>query len=104
MLQWAGAAHSASAAGQPRVLCISATAGQGKSTVSALLCKSGAAVQGDAESPAGHGGPITAYHFAKFSDARRLDPVRIVKSLAFQLALRSVAWALVAGAPACVGD
>jgi hypothetical protein len=87
------------------VLCISATAGQGKSTVSALLCKSdrGAAVQGNGESPAGHGSSITAYHFAKFSDARRLDPVRIVKSLAFQLALRSVAWALVAGAPVCVG-
>jgi hypothetical protein len=27
-----------------------------------------------------------AFHFLKHDDARRLDPIRIVKSLAFQLA------------------
>ncbi len=31
---------------------------------------------------------VLAYHFLKYNDARRLDPVRIVQSLAFQLALR----------------
>ncbi len=32
------------------------------------------------------GSHVSAYHFLKHSDARRLDPVKIVKSLAFQLA------------------
>ncbi len=32
-------------------------------------------------------GLITAYHFVRYSDQRRLDPVRIVRSLAHQLAL-----------------
>jgi hypothetical protein len=66
-----------------RVLCISAAAGQGKSTLSALLCR-----DGTAGATAPPGGGIVAYHFAKFSDARRLDAIRIIKSLAFQLALR----------------
>ena len=47
----------------------------GKSTISALLCK-------------GAGPAVHAHHFLKYSDSRRLDPIRIVKSLAFQLALR----------------
>ncbi|KAG2433437.1 hypothetical protein HXX76_008494 [Chlamydomonas incerta] len=36
----------------------------------------------------GGGGGVTvhAYHFCKYSDARRQDPVRVVKSLAYQLA------------------
>ena len=32
------------------------------------------------------GSRVSAHHFLKHSDARRLDPVKIVKSLAFQLA------------------
>ncbi|KAG2422132.1 hypothetical protein HXX76_016255, partial [Chlamydomonas incerta] len=34
------------------------------------------------------GGRITAHHFLKYNDQRRLEPVAIVKSLAFQLAER----------------
>ncbi|GFR51163.1 hypothetical protein Agub_g13520, partial [Astrephomene gubernaculifera] len=34
------------------------------------------------------GGVVSAYHFLKYNDQRRLEPVRIVKSLAFQLASR----------------
>ncbi len=93
LFQWAE--DSDSATPQPRVLCVTATAGQGKSTASALLCKAATGGSSQADSP------VAAYHFAKFSDARRLDPVRIVKSLAYQLAMR---WDQAAGAkqlPSC---
>jgi hypothetical protein len=53
----------------------------GKSTVSALLCGAGPAGAALASC-------VSAHHFVKYSDARRLDPVRIVKSLAFQLAVQ----------------
>ncbi|KAG2491745.1 hypothetical protein HYH03_009908 [Edaphochlamys debaryana] len=76
--------------GGSRVLCISSGAGEGKSTISAVLCSSGGQL---GQLPAGS---VVAFHFLKYSDQRRLDPVRIVKSLAFQLARRipSIAEAL----------
>ena len=52
-----------------------AGAGTGKSTITAALLKDGVL-----------GAHATAHHFLKHSDARRLDPVKMVKSLAFQLA------------------
>jgi hypothetical protein len=65
---------------QGRALCLLAGAGTGKSTVSAALVD-----VLSAELPEGH---AAAHHFLKHSDARRLDPVRLVKSLAFQLAVQ----------------
>ena len=49
---------------------------QGKSTISAVLCSGSLKDR------------ITAHHFLKHNDQRRLEPVRIIKSLAFQLAFR----------------
>ena len=66
--------HSPSAG---RVLCVEAGAGEGKSTVSAMLAT------GDSFPDA-----IIAYHFVKYFDQRRLDPVQVIKSLAFQLSER----------------
>jgi hypothetical protein len=61
-------------------------AGTGKSSISAALSKQ---VLGRQNSESGMwSGPVTALHFAKHSDQRRLDPVRIIKSLAYQLANR----------------
>lgn len=34
-----------------------------------------------------HQGQLAVYHLLKYSDQRRLDPARIIKSLAFQLAV-----------------
>ncbi|KAG2491744.1 hypothetical protein HYH03_009907 [Edaphochlamys debaryana] len=72
-------------AGGSRVLCVSAGDGEGKSTISAVL----------ASDPAvgGFGDRISAHHFLKYNDQRRLEPVRMIKSLAFQLALRIKAFA-----------
>ncbi|KAG2489801.1 hypothetical protein HYH03_011750 [Edaphochlamys debaryana] len=67
-----------------RVLCIASGAGEGKSTISAVLCS-----EHEQLPP----GSISAFHFLKYNDQRRLDPVRIVKSLAFQLASRFPAYA-----------
>ncbi len=92
-----------------RVLVITGGAGEGKSTISAALGKrfgapvataAGSASEPTAPAAAGTSatgtsiGVVThnptpvvlAYHFLKYNDARRLDPVRIVQSLAFQLA------------------
>ncbi|KAG2489809.1 hypothetical protein HYH03_011758 [Edaphochlamys debaryana] len=69
--------------GGGRVLCVCSGAGEGKSTVSAVLC-------GGQQLPPGS---LAAFHFLKYNDQRRLDPVRIVKSLAFQLASRLPAYA-----------
>jgi len=84
-----GGNSAASSVSQPpsRVLCILAGAGTGKSTISAALLKNvlGRRIEG---LPGEWEGVVTAYHFLKYSDARRLDPVAIVKSIAFQLALR----------------
>ncbi len=35
-------------------------------------------------------GPISAVHFVKHSDQRRMDPVRMIKSISYQLAIRFV--------------
>lgn len=64
--------------GAGRVLCVAAGAGEGKSTISAALCV------------AAGGGRVAAQHFLKYNDQRRLEPLRIIKSLAFQLAERCV--------------
>jgi hypothetical protein len=72
---WLGEGEGA--ASPRRLLCMCAGAGEGKSTASAALC-SGLLPPGS----------IAAYHLCKYNDARRLDPVRIIKSLAFQLAAR----------------
>ena len=68
----------------PRALCIKAGAGEGKSTISAAICSQllslGLFDEVDASSV------IAACHFIKYSDQRRLDLVRIVKSISFQLA------------------
>ncbi|KXZ47607.1 hypothetical protein GPECTOR_34g766 [Gonium pectorale] len=63
--------------GGSRLLCVASGAGEGKSTVSAVLL-----------STAGCSEAIYGAHFLRYSDARQLDPLRIVKSLAFQLAER----------------
>ncbi|PNH05496.1 hypothetical protein TSOC_008245, partial [Tetrabaena socialis] len=75
--QWRFEAVSEWLVSEHRLLCISAGAGEGKSTISAALCSSKEL-----------SGCITAHHFIKYNDARRLEVVRVVKSLAFQLALR----------------
>eukprot|EP00198_Chlamydomonas_reinhardtii_P000796 XP_001690131.1 flagellar associated protein [Chlamydomonas reinhardtii] len=42
----------------------------------------------DAGPPGGFGERIACRHYCKYSDQRRLDPVRVIKSLAFQLSSR----------------
>lgn len=70
-----------------RMLVVVAGAGEGKSTLSAVLATSPETA-----------GLVTAYHFLKHSDNRRTEPIRIIKSLAFQLAERCVG-----ALPNCVG-
>ncbi|KAG2427876.1 hypothetical protein HXX76_012196 [Chlamydomonas incerta] len=85
----------------PRVLCVAAGAGEGKSTISAALCAAAAAAEPESAAatataaaqelpplPQLPAGGVSAYHFLKYNDQRRLDPVNIIKSLAFQLAMR----------------
>ena len=69
VLDWMGSADS-------RALCIFAGAGQGKSTISSALIS----YVLDPKS-----NTISAIHFLKYSDRRRLDPIQIIKSLAWQL-------------------
>ncbi|KAG1672374.1 hypothetical protein FOA52_010992 [Chlamydomonas sp. UWO 241] len=57
-----------------RALCMTAPAGTGKSTVSAALCTLETTRH-----------QIAARHFLKYSDQRRLDIVRLLKSVAHQL-------------------
>ena len=64
--------------GDKRALCVLGEAGTGKSTVSAAMVR---ALQSKP-------GLSIAYHYLKYSDQRRLDVVRIIKSLAAQLANR----------------
>ncbi|PNH08401.1 Vegetative incompatibility protein HET-E-1 [Tetrabaena socialis] len=67
----------------PRVLCIVSGGGEGKSTISAVLCSN--------DQTTGFGGKFDvhyAHHFLKYSDQRRLDAVNIIKNLAFQLGCR----------------
>lgn len=96
----AAAAGGAGAERGSRALCVLAGCGQGKATASALVCEasdrsgsggSGGVGAGTSDGEAGQGilpGAVHAYHFFKHSDARRLEPMRVIKSLAFQLALR----------------
>ena len=62
----------------PRALCISGGPGSGKSAVCAALVRQLGGAQGE----------LSAYHFYRCRDTRRVDPVRVVKSLAYQLAAR----------------
>ena len=62
-----------------RALCIMAGVGEGKSTISAALLE---------HFRNNYPECVMVAHFLKFSDQRRLEPVRIIKSLAFQLALK----------------
>ncbi|PNH10474.1 WD repeat domain-containing protein, partial [Tetrabaena socialis] len=67
--------------GGARLLSVLAGAGEGKSTLSAALV----------EELGGGRDCVLAYHFLKYNDQRRagrLDPVLMVKSLAFQLAIQ----------------
>ena len=70
-----------------RSLFFTGSAGTGKSTISAALVREflGRPVAG---TPGAWVGPISAVHFLKHSDQRRLDPVAIVRSLVFQLTSR----------------
>ena len=67
-----------------------AGAGTGKSTLSAALIEKvlGRRAKGEGGKAGEWAGPVSAYHLLKHSDQRRLEPVRIIKSLAFQLAAR----------------
>ena len=69
-----------------RCCCVMAGAGTGKSTISAALW---GRLLGPQSGVGGEEGPVSAAHFLKYSDQRRLEPVRIIKSLTFQLAKRS---------------
>eukprot|EP00798_Chlamydomonas_sp_ICE-L_P028728 gene28728-31904_t len=86
--------------GGSRALCIMAKAGTGKSTMADYICESILGIPREVDSngsnASGHQAasgqllhPPNAAHFMKYSDRRRLDPVAFIKSLAFQLALRS---------------
>ena len=72
-----GASHTH--LGQPtaRVLCVMGGAGTGKSTISAAVLRD--VLRGKLT--------LTAEHFCKQTDQRRQEPLGIVKSLVFQLAL-----------------
>ena len=61
-----------------------AGAGTGKSSISAAM------LAGEVL------GPCAAAHFLKYSDQRRLEPVAVVKNMAFQLAIRCGAGGVVA--------
>jgi len=76
----------------PRCLCVVGGAGQGKSTISAAICEKLFGL-GEKEKKI-----VTACHFLKFSDQRRLDPIRIITSLAFQLAMKIPSFSAKVGA------
>ncbi|KAG2452670.1 hypothetical protein HYH02_002903 [Chlamydomonas schloesseri] len=94
--EWLAEPHATA----PRVLCVAAGAGEGKSTISAALCAASApdaAATAEATGAAATAatavqqlpaGAVCGYHFLKYNDQRRLDAVNIIKSLAFQLAMR----------------
>jgi hypothetical protein len=71
----------------PRALVIMAGAGEGKSSISAAICDQLFGMNRDHKtlSSSSASFPIAAAHFLKFSDARRLDTVKIVKWISFQL-------------------
>jgi len=71
----------------PRALVIMAGAGEGKSSISAAICDQLLGMnEKDDRQQKSESAFYAAAHFLKFSDARRLDTVKIVKFFAFQLA------------------
>ncbi|PNH02254.1 Vegetative incompatibility protein HET-E-1, partial [Tetrabaena socialis] len=89
--QWVFDEVDAWLATSSRVLCITAGAGEGKSTISAVLCSHQQQKQQNpaaATSYSDNAATVSAFHFLKYNDERRLEPIRIIKSLAFQLAER----------------
>ena len=74
----------------PRALVIMGGAGEGKSSISAAICDQLFGMNPDRKIKNDESSylsfPIAAAHFLKFSDARRLDTVKIIKSICFQLA------------------
>ncbi|KAG2452669.1 hypothetical protein HYH02_002902 [Chlamydomonas schloesseri] len=94
--EWLAEPHATA----PRVLCVAAGVGEGKSTISAALCAAsapdatataeatGAAATAATATQQLPAGAVCGYHFLKYNDQRRLDAVNIIKSLAFQLAIR----------------
>jgi len=70
-----------------RVLCILGGAGTGKSTISAAFVRQVMGCRAEGR-PGEWIGPVSAIHFLKHSDQRRLDAVAMLKSFAFQLGLR----------------
>ncbi|KAG1671543.1 hypothetical protein FOA52_011265 [Chlamydomonas sp. UWO 241] len=79
--------------------------GAGKTAVSVAVIQQ-LLGQRDPTKPGAWRGPLTAVHFLKYSDQRRLEPIGIIKSFVFQLAARSpaVAAVLVALDPAAVAS
>ncbi|KAG2490965.1 hypothetical protein HYH03_010641 [Edaphochlamys debaryana] len=79
-----------------RALCLVSGAGEGKSTISAEVVRryipkvaGGGHGSFSGHAPEGRLGSVTVvHHFLKYNDQRRLEPVRVIKSLAFQLASR----------------
>lgn len=80
--------------GDSRVLCLMGGAGTGKSTVSAAICQH--ISEGGAQELKG---TIFACHFLKYNDQRKLDPIRMLQSILFQLAPR---WVMKPCAMGCV--
>ncbi len=78
----AGSGSSSQGGLASRALVVVAGAGEGKSTISAALVTGALRER------------FAAYHFFKYNDARRQEAVQVLKSLAFQLAGRCVAFAL----------
>ncbi|GIL88536.1 hypothetical protein Vretifemale_16496, partial [Volvox reticuliferus] len=74
--------------GSSRLLCVVSGAGEGKSTISAELVRRLTPATSGVGSFSPSSQITCAYHFLKYNDQRRLDPVRIIKTIAFQLASR----------------
>ncbi|GIL56284.1 hypothetical protein Vafri_11626 [Volvox africanus] len=67
-----------------RVLCLLGGSGEGKSTLCAALCDPEVGLLRAVDG--GRGRIVGAHHFVRFGDRRRQEPLRIIKSLAYQLA------------------
>ncbi|KXZ51639.1 hypothetical protein GPECTOR_12g603 [Gonium pectorale] len=90
-----GGAVGSGGGGGARVLCIAGGSGEGKSALCAALLSPGGplASGGGPGYGGGDGGSacnevVCAHHFCKAADRRRQEPLRVIKSLAFQLAVR----------------
>lgn len=83
LCSWLSSDASSLDEAQRRAFILIGGPGIGKSTLSAALVRR--LGLGSGSSP---GGPlVTAYHFCKHADRERRDPVRMIKSLAYQLAV-----------------